>query len=439
MSPELSVFLMFVTLLLGIFLGFPTAFVLGGVAMIFGLINVGPEIYGFFITRLFGLMTNYTLLAVPLFLFMGVFMEKSGIARRLFNAMYLLWGGLRGGLGISTIAISAIFAATTGVVGASEVTIGLMALPAMLKNGYNKSLACGSVCAGGTLGVLIPPSVMIVIYGPIAQLSVGKLFLGTVMPGILLILLYMIYIGVRCYFRPEDGPPMPKNERSVPLGQKIWLFLSAVLPAMLLIFSVLGSIFMGIAAVTEAAAVGVIASMVLAACHGQLNFKILKNAGYETLNITSMIMMIAVGASFFSTVFVTLGGDDVIVRLFSSLPFGRWGALVAILLLLILLGMFIDWMGIIFIVVPLITPIAAEFGFDPIWFAVLVMLNLQISFLTPPFAYSIFYLKGITPPEVKTTDIYRGVIPFVGLQILAVLLCMLFPQLLTWLPSYFIG
>lgn len=439
MSPELFVFLMFGTLLLGIFLGFPTAFVLGGVAMIFGLIDVGPEIFGFFITRLFGLMTNYTLLAVPLFLFMGVFMEKSGIARRLFNAMYLLWGGLRGGLGISTIAISAIFAATTGVVGASEVTIGLMALPAMLKNGYNKSLACGSVCAGGTLGILIPPSVMIIIYGPIAQLSVGKLFLGAVVPGILLTLLYMIYIGVRCYFRPEDGPPMPEAERSMPLRQKVWLFLSAVLPAMLLIFSVLGSIFMGIAAVTEAAAVGVIASMVLAACYGQLNFKTLKNAGYETLNITSMIMMIAVGASFFSTVFVTLGGDDVIVGLFSSLPFGRWGALLVIMLLLILLGMFIDWMGIIFIVVPLITPVAAELGFDPIWFAVLVMLNLQISFLSPPFAYSIFYLKGITPPDVKTTDIYRGVIPFVGLQILAVLLCILFPKLLTWLPGYFIG
>ncbi|MEX1300192.1 MAG: TRAP transporter large permease subunit [Desulfotignum sp.] len=439
MSPELSVLLMFVALFLGIFLGFPTAFVLGGVAMIFGLVNVGPEIFGFFITRLFGLMTNYTLLAVPLFLFMGVFMEKSGVARRLFNAMYLLWGGLRGGLGISTIAISAIFAATTGVVGASEVTIGLMALPAMLKNGYDKSLACGSVCAGGTLGILIPPSVMIVIYGPIAQLSVGKLFLGSVVPGILLTVLYMIYIGIRCYFRPQDGPPMPPEERAVPARQKLWLFVSAVLPSMLLIAAVLGSIFMGIAAVTEAAAVGVIASMLLAAGYGQLDFKTLKRAGYETLSITSMIMMIAVGASFFSTVFVTLGGDDVIIDLFSTLPFGRWGALFVIMLLLILLGMFIDWMGIIFIVVPLITPIAAELGFDPIWFAVLVMLNLQISFLTPPFAYSIFYLKGITPPHVKTSDIYRGVIPFVGLQILAVLLCILFPGLLTWLPGYFIG
>ncbi|PIE61586.1 MAG: C4-dicarboxylate ABC transporter [Desulfobacterales bacterium] len=439
MSPDLCVLLMFVTLFLGIFLGFPTAFVLGGVAMVFGLINVGPEIFGFFISRLFGLMTNYTLLAVPLFLFMGVFMEKSGVAQRLFNAMYLLWGGMRGGLGISTIAISAVFAATTGVVGASEVTIGLMALPTMLKNGYDKSLACGSICAGGALGILIPPSVMIVIYGPIARLSVGKLFFGAVVPGLLLTVLYMLYIGIRCYFRPQDGPSMPPEERMMPMRQKLLLFMRAVLPSMLLITAVLGSIFMGIAAVTEAAAVGVIASMILAACYGELDFETVKRAGYETLNLTSMIIMIAVGASFFSTVFVTLGGDDVIIRLFSSLPFGRWGALFVIMLLLILLGMFIDWMGIIFIVVPLITPIASEMGFDPIWFAVLVMLNLQISFLTPPFAYSIFYLKGIAPSSVRVLDIYRGVIPFVGLQILAVILCILFPWLLTWLPDHFIG
>lgn len=438
MSPELTVALMFLALFFGIFMGFQTAFVLGGAAMVFGLINIGPEIFGLFITRLFGLMTNYILLAVPLFLFMGVFMEKSGVAKRLFNAMYLLWGGMRGGLGISTIAISAIFAAATGVVGASEVTIGLMALPAMLKNNYSKSIACGSVCAGGTLGILIPPSVMIVIYGPIARISVGKLFLGALVPGILLTILYMVYIGVRCYLKPEDGPPMPLSERAVPLKQKLWLFCSAIVPPVLLIFAVLGSIFFGIAAVTEAAAVGVIASMLLAAAYGQLSFSVVKKAAFETLSITSMIMMIAIGASFFSTVFVTLGGDDVIVRLFSSLPFGRWGALLVIMVLLVLLGMFIDWMGILFIVVPLITPIAAELGFDPIWFAVLVMLNLQISFLTPPFAYSIFYLKGIVPPQVRTADIYRGVIPFVGLQMLAVILCILFPDLLTWLPARFI-
>jgi tripartite ATP-independent transporter DctM subunit len=438
MSPELMVVLMFAALFVGIFLGYPTAFVLGGVAMIFGLIDSGPQVFSLFITRLYDLMKNYTLLAVPLFLFMGVFMERSGVAKRLFNALHLLWGGIRGGLGISTIAISALFAATTGVVGASEVTIGLMALPSMLKHNYNRALACGSICAGGTLGILIPPSVMIVIYGPIARVSVGKLFLGTVVPGLLLSLLYMLYIGVRCYLRPQDGPPMPANERNVPIGRKIGLLLTSVLPPALLIMAVLGSIFLGIAAVTEAAAVGVITSMVLAACYGQLNFKTLKSAGYETLSITSMILMIAVGASFFSTVFVSIGGDDVISELFLSLPFGRWGVLIVIMLLLVMLGMFIDWMGILFIVVPLITPIAADLGFDPVWFAVLVMVNLQISFLTPPFAYSIFYLKGITPPEVKTTDIYRGVLPFVAIQIVAIVLCILFPSLLTTLPAVLI-
>jgi len=438
MSPELMVVLMFAALFVGIFLGYPTAFVLGGVAMIFGLIDSGPQVFSLFITRLYDLMKNYTLLAVPLFLFMGVFMERSGVAKRLFNALHLLWGGIRGGLGISTIAISALFAATTGVVGASEVTIGLMALPSMLKHNYNRALACGSICAGGTLGILIPPSVMIVIYGPIARVSVGKLFLGTVVPGLLLSLLYMLYIGVRCYLRPQDGPPMPANERNVPIGRKIGLLLTSVLPPALLIMAVLGSIFLGIAAVTEAAAVGVITSMMLAACYGQLNFKTLKSAGYETLSITSMILMIAVGASFFSTVFVSIGGDDVISELFLSLPFGRWGVLIVIMLLLVMLGMFIDWMGILFIVVPLITPIAADLGFDPVWFAVLVMVNLQISFLTPPFAYSIFYLKGITPPEVKTTDIYRGVLPFVAIQIVAIVLCILFPSLLITLPAVLI-
>ncbi len=438
MSPELMVFLMFVMLFTGIFLGYPTAFVLGGVAMIFGLIDSGPQIFGLFIARLYDLMKNYTLLAVPLFLFMGVFMERSGVAKRLFNALHLLWGGIRGGLGISTVAISTLFAATTGVVGASEVTIGLMALPSMLKHQYNRAMACGAICAGGTLGILIPPSVMIVIYGPIARLSVGKLFLGTVVPGLILSFLYMLYIGVRCYLRPQDGPPLPREERDIPLARKIGMLLTSVVPPALLILAVLGSIFLGVAAVTEAAAVGVVTSMILAAFYGQLNFQTVKQAGYETLSITSMILMIAVCASFFSTVFVSIGGDDVIRDLFLDLPFGKWGVLIAIQLLLIVLGMFIDWMGILFIVVPLITPIAAELGFDPIWFAVLVMLNLQISFLTPPFAYSIFYLKGITPPEVKTTDIYRGVLPFVLIQIFTVALCMLFPSLLTTLPAIFI-
>ena len=436
MSPELSVVLMFAGILAGIFIGFPTAFVLSGLAMIFGLIFIGPDMFGYFVVRLYGTMSNYTLLAAPLFLFMGVFMEKSGVAERLFNALYMLWGPLKGGLGISTIAICALFAAATGVVGASEVTIGLMALPAMLEKKYNKSLACGTICAGGTLGILIPPSVMIVIYGPIANISVGKLFAGALLPGILLAVLYIIYIAVRCHLRPQDGPPMPPEERSqVPLSSKLWILTTSVLPTFALVFAVLGSIFFGIAAVTEAAAVGALASLALAAAYGRLNLKTVIEACRSTLKITSMILMIAVGAAFFSTVFVALGGDEVVSKFFLDLPLGKWGILLAIMVLLVVAGSFLDWLSIIFIVVPIITPIGKALGFDQVWFGVLVMVNLQISFLTPPFAYSIFYLRGITPPEVKTTDIYRGVFPFVGIQWVGVFLCILFPSLITWLPG----
>lgn len=383
-------------------------------------------------------MKNYTLLAAPLFLFMGVFMEQSGVAERLFSSLHLWWGGIRGGLGISTIAICALFAAATGIVGASEVTIGLMALPAMLARKYNKSLACGSICAGGTLGILIPPSIMIVIYGPMANISVGKLFMGAVFPGILLAILYIVYITIRCYFRLQDGPPMHRDERMVPIQKKIFLLVTSILPPFVLIFAVLGSIFFGIAAVTEAAAVGAIASIVLSVLYRRLTFKLVKEACIQTLQITSMILLIAVGASFFSTVFVALGGDEVISNLFLNLPFGKWGILFSIMFLLVILGMFIDWIGIVFIIVPLITPIGQSLGFDPLWFAILVMVNLQISFLTPPFAYSIFYLKGITPPEITTKDIYRGVFPFVGLQIIGLGLCIIFPKLITFLPSLMI-
>jgi tripartite ATP-independent transporter DctM subunit len=437
-SPEFIIFLMFAGLFAGIFLGYPTAFVLGGVSLIIGSLFLGPDMFGYFVVRLEGVMKNYDLLAVPLFLFMGVFIEKSGVAERLYNALYLLLGGLRGGLGISTIAICAVFAAATGVVGASEVTIGLMALPAMLSRKYNVSLTCGAICAGGTLGILIPPSVMIVVYGPVAGLSVGRLFLAAVFPGVLLTVLYMIYMGVRCYFRPQDGPPIPLSERDVPLKTKIILLLTSVMPCALLIMAVLGSIFFGIAAVTEAAAVGAISSIFLAMIYGHLSLHMIKEACLSTLLISSMILMIAIAASFFSTIFVAVGGDDVITKMFLNLPLGKWGILFSIMFLLVVLGTVIDWIGIVFIVVPLITPIAAKLGFDPIWFATLVMVNLQISFLTPPFAYSIFYLKGITPPEVRTTDIYRGVIPFVGLQVLGLLICVLFPGLVTYLPNLMI-
>jgi tripartite ATP-independent transporter DctM subunit len=438
MSPEVITFLMFATLLIGILLGFQTAFVLGGLSALFGLIFIGPEIFGFFVLRLLGLMKNYVLLAVPIFLFMGVFMEKSGVADRLYSAMYLLLGGLRGGLGISTVVICVIFAAATGVVGASEVTIGLLALPAMLKRKFDVPLACGTICAGGTLGILIPPSILIVMYGPTAGLSVGKLFMGAFIPGLLLGVLYMAYIGVRCYFRPQDGPPMTLEERMVPTSEKVKALLTSIVPPIFLILAVLGTIFFGIASVTEASAMGAIASIILAAIYGQLSFQVVKEACLRTLQITSMILLIAVGASFFTSTFVTLGGGDVVESFVMGLPFGKWGVLFVMMAVLVVLGMFIDWIGIVFIVVPLFTPIAEQLGFDPVWFALLVMINLQISFLTPPFAYSIFYLKGIAPPEVRTTQIYRGVLPFVALQVIAIILCILFPQLITYLPSLMI-
>jgi tripartite ATP-independent transporter DctM subunit len=439
MSPEIITIMMFAGILVGVLLGFQTAFVLAGLSMLFGVIFMGPDIiFGLFIARLLGLMKSYVLLAVPLFLFMGVFMERSGVAERLYSAMYLWLGGLKGGLAMATIVICVIFAAATGVVGASEVTIGLLALPAMLKRDFYKPLACGTICAGGTLGILIPPSIMIVIYGPTAGLSVGKLFLAAFIPGILLGLLYITYIGVRCYFRPHEGPPMPLEERTASLVRKIFLLLTSIVPPLFLIFAVLGTIFFGVAAVTEAAAMGAIASVILALIYRQVNFRVLKEACWRTLQITSMIMMIAVGAAFFSATFVALGGGDVVNNFLLGLPFGKWGILLTMMAILTVLGMFIDWLGIVFIVVPLFTPIAKALGFDPIWFAMLVMINLQISFLTPPFAYSIFYLKGITPPEVTTLHIYRGVFPFVALQIIGLSLCMFFPTLITFLPSLMI-
>jgi tripartite ATP-independent transporter DctM subunit len=432
------VLMMFAGLFAGIFLGYPTAFVLGGLSMGFGYLFLGPEVLGFFVVRLEGVMKNYDLLAVPLFLFMGVYMEKSGVAEKLFSALYLLLGGVRGGLGIATIAICTIFAAATGVVGASEITIGLMALPAMLSRKYDKSLACGAICAGGTLGILIPPSVMIVIYGPIAGVSVGKLFLAAIFPGLLLAFLYMMYIAVRCHFRPQDGPPMPLEERGHSAKEKAMLLLTAVAPTAVLILAVLGSIFLGVAAVTEAAAVGAIASILLAAGYRRLSFSLIREACVGTLQITSMIMIIAVAAAFFSTVFVAVGGDDVISKFFLNLPLGKWGIMFSVMLLLIVAGAVLDWISIVFIVVPLITPIGEGLGFDPVWFAAMVIVNLQISFLTPPFAYSIFYLKGIVPPGVTTGDIYLGVVPFVALQGLGLALCIIFPQIITFLPGLMI-
>ncbi len=432
--------LMFAFVLVGVLSGYPIGFVLGGLALTFGLIFWGPQVIPALFFRCFMVLKTYIFAAIPLFVFMGIMLERSGSSERLFHAAHLLMGGLRGGLGIATIFVCTIFAAATGIVGASVVTMGLLALPPMLKRGYNKELASGCILAGGTLGILIPPSIMIVVYGPMANISVARLFFGAFTPGLLLASLYIAYIAIRCLFQPQLGPPMPVEDRkAVPLSRKLYLTITGLVPPVFLIMAVLGMIFMGVAAPTEAAALGAFAAMLLAIAYRKLNWQALKDVTYQTVRITSMIMFVVLGASMFTSVFMGLGGGKFVSDLLLAAPFGRWGVLAAMMLIVFILGMFIDWIGIVLIIVPLFTPIAATLGFDPIWFALLVMVNLQMSYLTPPFAYAIFYLRGIAPPEVTIAHIYRGVIPFVLLQWVGLTLCILFPQIILWLPGMMFG
>ncbi|WP_366922008.1 TRAP transporter large permease subunit [Metallumcola ferriviriculae] len=437
MSPVLITFLMLSSLIGIIILGYPVAFVLGGLASIFGFIFIGPEVSNLFMLRLFGVMGDYILLAIPLFVFMGVVIEKSGLAARLYDAAYVILGRLRGGLAIATLITCTIFAAATGVIGASVVTMGLMALPSMIRYNYDKPLATGVICAGGTLGILIPPSVLILIYGPLAGLSVGRLFMAAFMPGLLLASLYVGYVLIRSFLQPDIAPSMPSDhpDFNVSIGRKFYLFATSILPVGVLILAVLGSIFFGVAAPTEAAGVGAFASLILAACYKQLTWKNLKEAIYSSMTYSAMIYLVLIAAGFFTAVFLNLGGGKVVENIVLGLPLPNWGILLVMFTIIFILGAFIDWIGTLMIGVPLFTPIAAAMGYDPIWFAMMFIVVMQTSFLTPPFAYAIFYLKGIAPPEVTTGDIYRGVIPFILLQIVGVLLLAAFPQIALWLPS----
>jgi tripartite ATP-independent transporter DctM subunit len=436
MSIEIITFLMLTSLIIFIVMGYPIAFVLGGLGAIFGLIFIGPQVGAMFMTRIFGITADYTLLAIPLFIFMGVVIEKSGLAVRLYEAMHVLLGRLRGGLALATVVACTIFAAATGVIGASVVTMGLLALPAMLKYKYNKPLATGAICASGTLGILIPPSVLILVYAPMAGLSVGKMYMAAILPGLLLAFLYMLYIVIRCFLRPSDGPAMPAEELAgYSLGRKLIMLSTSVLPVVILILAVLGSIFFGLAAPTEAAGIGAFASLLLAMAYKSLNKENMKEIVHSTMTITCMIYLIMMGASFFSSVFLFIGGGDVVTNLVLGLPFPDWGIVLAMFLIVFAMGAFIDWIGIIMITVPLFTPIAAGLGLDPLWFGMMLVVVMQTSFLTPPFAYAIFYLKGISPPEVETMHIYRGIIPFILLQLIGIALVTIFPQIILWLPG----
>jgi tripartite ATP-independent transporter DctM subunit len=428
--------LMFGGLLLGIFLGYPIAFCMGGIALAVGFTFWGPGVLGTFYARTIGTMSNYVFLAAPLFIFMGIMVERSGVSERVFTTLHTCMGGFRGGLAVATIILGTILAAAVGIIGASVVMLGLVALPAMLKRGYSKELSCGSVCAGGTLGILIPPSVMLVIYGPTANIGVGRLFMAAFIPGLLLASLYIAYIAVRSYLSPSLAPPAPPTERKVSNLIKLRMLATSLLPPLALIVAVLGSIFAGIAAPTEASAVGALAATLLAVAYRAFTWEAFKDTTYQTMRTTCMVMIIAVCASMFTSTFIGLGCGDVVMRLILAIPFGRWGSFAMIMVILLVLGMFIDWIGIIFIMVPIVTPIGEALEFHQLWFAMMIIINLQMSFLTPPFAYALFFLKGICKPEwgVETMHIMKGVVPFVLLVIVGLALCVAFPEIILYLP-----
>ena len=440
-SPELLTILMLGGVLAGVLIGYPLAIPVGAMGLLFGFLVYGNAVPNLLYGRVFNLVHSYTLLAIPLFVFMGVMLEKSGITEKLYDALYLWLSGFNGGLAIVTVLLGTILAACVGVIGASVSMLAIFALPAMLKRGYNKSLACGAVCAGGTLGILIPPSIMLVVYGPMAGVSVGKLFMGAFMPGFLLSALYCLYIGVVCVLRRDFGPPVPAEERNVAFSAKTVALVKALLPTALLIFAVLGSIFLGIAPPTEAAAIGALASMGLAAGYKNFNLKVLRDTVKQSAHVTAMIYLIGAMSFAYVGVFIGAGCGNVIKEAILGAPGGRWGAFFAIMFIVFLLGFFIDWIGIVFIMVPIVAPIAPVLGFDPLWYGMMLVINLQMSFMTPPFASAIFYLRGSADPALGVTmsDIIKGVWPFVACIVIGLILCVAFPQIILWLPGKMIA
>jgi len=440
-SPQTVTLIMFGLLVVLIFTGFPLGFVILGTAFVAGFLFMGPDrVYGLVSAHTYKLMVNYILLALPLFVFMGSMIGSSGMAERLFSTLYMILGGIRGGLAITVIVVATVFAACTGVIAASVTTMGIIAMAPMVARGYDKSLASGAVAAGGTLGILIPPSIMIVIYGPMAEVSVGKMFAGAIFPGLVLSALYVLYIVIYCRVRPNAGPPIPVEERHVlPASRQLAMVLMYMVPPLGIIFAVLGTILFGVATPTEAAGMGAFASLIVAAAFKSLNWKSLRKAISETLRITAFAGLLTIGAGVFASIFLYLRGGEFVTAAVTGVPGGRWGSFVIIMLVIYLLGMFIEWIGSIYIVVPVFTPIGAALGFDPVWFAIMICVAYQTGFLSPPNAHAIFYLKAVSPPEVTIGDIIKGVVPFIGLVTIGLILCIIFPSIITWLPSVTVG
>ncbi len=455
---EWMALVLFGTVIAALLAGFPVAFTLGGTALVFAAIGAATGTFNDALlsslpNRVFGIMSNETLVAVPLFVFMGVTLERARIAEELLDTLSRLFGGLRGGLGISVTVVGMLLAASTGIVGATVVTMGLLSLPTMLRRGYSPEVATGTICASGTLGQIIPPSIILVMLGDVmssayqqAQLesgvfspktvSVGDLFAGALIPGLLLVVLYVLYLLGAAFFRPAL---MPAYERSDEDTVSLLQVLRALLPPLLLIFAVLGSILAGLATPTEAAGVGGMGALLLALARREIGLSRLSDIMEATLKISSMVFLILIGASVFSLVFRGFGGDDGVHAILESLPGGVVGAVILVMLVMFLLGFVLDFIEITFVVVPIVGPVLLAMGLDPVWLGVMIAINLQTSFLTPPFGFALFYLRGVAPPSVTTQQIYRGVIPFVLIQLGALTLLALFPGLVTWLPGQIYG
>lgn len=434
MSSEIISLVTIGLLLLLLLTGIPLAFATGLTAVILTLWLFDPEALFFIPSRIFTLMNNYALISVPLFVMMGCILERAGVVERLFYALHVWSGKMRGGLALGTLVASTIMAAMVGVIGAEIVVLGMICLPAMLSRGYNKSLAVGVICAGGSLGTMLPPSIVLIVYGLVAQVSIGELFIAAIVPGIFLVFLYLIYVAVRCYLNPSLGPVATDEELDMPLSEKLALVRVLILPFALIIM-VLGSLYAGVATPTETAAMGVLGALIVAAVNRKLSLEVIYDSLKRTGSTVAMLTWIFFGASALVAVYTLAGGTTFLQEAITGLDIPDIATVALMMLMLIGLGFFIDWIGLVLLTMPIFVPVIKSMGMDPVWFGILFTMNMQISYLTPPFAPAAFYLKAVAPPEVSLLDIFKGVVPFIGLQLFVLLCVMFFPQITLWLPS----
>lgn len=438
-DPVFLVILMFLGLIVGLLMGHPIAFVLGGLAVIFGLIGWGPSCFPIFANCIFGLMNNTLLVAIPMFVFMANFLQRSGIADDLFESLRYLMGSTKGGVAMAVVIVSTVFAACTGVVGASIVAMGMLSLSPMLKYKYSKSLSSGVICVGGALGLIIPPSVMLILIADQTGLSVGKLFIGSLIPGLLISILSLVYVAIACRLYPDMGPAISAEERAkVPMKKVLINMLVSLIPPFLLIIGVLGSIFTGIATPTEASGIGAFLAFLMTLAYRRFNWQMLRDVLISTGKTTAMVMFVLLGAACFASVFIGIGGGRVLTELILELGMGKWGALLLMILIVFMLGKFLDYIAIIFIVFPIFLPLALQLGFDPLWFAIILAITVLTSVITPPVGLALFYMKGVAGSSVSTIEIYKGIVPFIFIILFSLFICLLFPQLIL-APANLIG